>query len=93
MLLYYKAHEGYRLSLKKKKKKIVASGETESFLFLEMLIGNRSYIAMISETWRRLSTKKYITLLLANSLISIITDAFLQSVLLFCLKKIQAVIN
>lgn len=89
MLLYYKAHEGYRLSLKKKKKKIVASGETESFLFLEMLIGNRSYIAMISETWRRLSTKKYITLLLANSLISIITDAFLQSVLLFCLKKFR----
>lgn len=34
----------------KRKKKIVASGETESFLFLEMLIGNINYIAMISET-------------------------------------------
>lgn len=47
------------------------------------------YIAVISETWRSLSTKKYITLLLANSLIYIITDAFLQSVLFFCLKKFR----
>lgn len=89
LLLYYKAHEGCRISLKKKKKKDSSIRETESFWFLEILIGNISYIVVVSETWRRFSTKKCITLLLANSLISIITDAFLQSVLFFCLKKFR----
>lgn len=74
---------------KRKKKKDSSIRETESFWFLEILIGNISYIVVVSETWRRFSTKKYITLLLANSLISIITDAFLQSVLFFCLKKFR----